>query len=882
MIRIQTLGGLAVFDGTRPLGGNAQQPRRLAVLAVLARAGDRGVSRDRLAALLWEEAEEERARRSLNQALYALRQELGSEEAILGTRDLRLNPELIEVDLAAFDTARASGALEEAARLYAGPFLGDFHLPGVPAFSHWADQERDRIAADYRALLEAAAAAATARSDRGAAVLWWRRLAALDPADTRAALGLMRALAATGDAPGALRHAEIVHQIRRQEHELPPDLDVEALAERIRRGELAPVARAEEAVKAEGAEAAERVVKANRGHPERSEGAEGAEAAEGAVQASRGHPERSEGAEAAGRRFGPLAAAACALAFLAAVLLWRSTHAAREAVGPRRLAVLPFQNQGDSADAYFADGMTDELRGKLTAIPGLEVVASLSSNEYRGTTKQLPQIARDLGVSYLLIGKVGWQKGAGGTSRVRVFPELIRIPGRSAPTTAWQQPFDAALTDVFQVQGDIAAQVAAALDVVLGDSTRRELGLKPTNNLAAYDEFLKGEAAAQGMKADQAGLRRAIGFYQRAVSLDSSFAQAWVQLSRARTSLYSNGIPDRRLADSARAAAERARALRPNDPLVYLAAGDFYSSVNPIDNDRAAEEYEHGLRLAPEDVELLSAAATTGARLQRWDVNLARLQRALRLDPRSPTAARRVATVEIFLRQYAAADSAVDQSIALAPTSPQMVLLKVLVALGRGDLAGARAAVQAGRQRIDESTLLAFLSEYQDLYWVLDSAQQRQVLELPPVAFDDDRAVWSMVRAEIHRLHGDRLRAAAYADSARVAVEAQIREAPDDGQRRVIRGLMLAYLGRKEEAVREGLKGVELLPISRDAYFGPYVQLQLVRIYLQAGELEKALDQLEPLLRVPFYLSPGWLRIDPTFEPLRNNPRFLRLIDATH
>lgn len=125
MIRMQTLGGLAVFDGTRPLGGNAQQPRRLAILAVLGRAGDRGVNRDQLAALLWEEVDEERARRSLNQALYALRRELGSEEAILGTRDLRLNPELIEVDLAAFETARASGALEEAARLYTGPFLGD-------------------------------------------------------------------------------------------------------------------------------------------------------------------------------------------------------------------------------------------------------------------------------------------------------------------------------------------------------------------------------------------------------------------------------------------------------------------------------------------------------------------------------------------------------------------------------------------------------------------------------------------------------------------------------------------------------------------------------------------------------------------------------------
>jgi serine/threonine-protein kinase len=447
----------------------------------------------------------------------------------------------------------------------------------------------------------------------------------------------------------------------------------------------------------------------------------------------------------------------------------------------------------------------------------------------------------------------------------------------SVPTTAWQQPFDAALTDVFQVQGDIAAQVAAALDVVLGDSTRRELRVKPTENLAAYDEFLKGEAAAQGMKADQAGLRRAIGFYERAVALDSTFAEAWCQLSRARTSLYSNGVPDLALADAARSAAERARALHPNDPLVYLAMGDYYSSVSPIDNDRAAAEYEQGLRLAPDDVELLSAAAITGARLQHWAVNLARLQRALRLDPRSFTAARRVATLLIFLRQYDAADSSLDRAIALAPTNPQMALLKVLIALGRGDFPRAQAEVRAAARRIDPSTLIAFLATYQDLYWVLDTAQQRQLLQLPPAAFDDDRAVWALVRAEVEYLHGDRRHAAAWADTARRAVEAQIRAAPGDAQRHVLRGLTLAYLGRKAEAIREGVRGVELLPISQDVYFGPYVQLQLVRIYLLTGEPENALDQLEPLLQVPFYLSPGWLRIDPTFDPLRSNPRFRKL-----
>jgi len=859
MKRIQTLGGLAVFDGTRPLGGNAQQPRRLALLAVLARAGDRGVNRDRLAGLLWGDVEEERARRSLSQALYALRQELGSEEVILGTRDLRLNPELIEVDLAAFETARASGALEEAARLYAGPFLGDYHLPGVPSFARWAEEERAGLAADYRAILESVAAAATRRGDRGAAVLWWRRLAALDPADAGAAQGLMRSLAAAGDAPGALRHAEIFDQLRQQELELPPDPGVRELAERIRRGEIAaePAATTPaEPVRAEPARAEPSVAVPPSAAPTPS-------------------LPRRRSIPVGARTFG-----LGVLVGLGLLLGWHWTHRTRAPVGPPRLAVLPFENQGDSADAYFADGVTDELRGRLAAVPGLEVVASTSSNGYRRTTKPLPEIARDLGADYLLIGKIRWQKGAAGVSRVRVSPELIRVAPGTAPITRWQQPFDAAITDVFQVQGDIAAQVTGALDVVLADSARRRLGASPTGSLSAYDEFLKGEAASQGMKADQAGLRRAIGFYERAVDLDSSFAQAWSQLSRARTSLYSNGVPEPALGEDARLAAERARALRPDDPLVYLAAGDFYGSVNPIDNGRAMAEYERGLRLAPDDVDLLSAAAITEARLERWNGVAQRLERALLLDPRSPTVARRLATVHIFLRQYDAADSAVDRAIAIAPTNPQMVLLKVLAALGRGDLPRARAVVAAAGRRIDAATLLPFIAVYQDLYWVLDDEQQREVLRLPPSAFDDDRGSWGIVRTGLYQLRGDRGRAAVYADSARLAFQAQSQAAPDDGQRHVFLGLALAHLGRKAEAIREGRRGVELLPISRDSYFGPYIQLQLVRIYILSGEPEQALDQLEPLLRVPFYLSPGWLRIDPTFDPLRANPRFRKLVEG--
>jgi tetratricopeptide (TPR) repeat protein len=254
------------------------------------------------------------------------------------------------------------------------------------------------------------------------------------------------------------------------------------------------------------------------------------------------------------------------------------------------------------------------------------------------------------------------------------------------------------------------------------------------------------------------------------------------------------------------------------------------------------------------------------------------MARASVLDPLSANAARRVAVVQTFLRNHSAADSAADRAMLLAPTSPGIVSLKVMVALARGDLDSARAVIRRAAPRVGGVTLYPFLAAYQDLYWVLDDSAQRQVLAAPPSAFDGDRGSWGLVRAGLYQLRGDRRGVAVYADSARQALEEQARAAPEDGQRHVLLGLALAYLGRKEEAIREGRRGVELLPIRRDGYFGPYNQLQLVRIYLMVGEEEQALEQLEPLLKVPFYLSAGWLRIDPTFEPIRKDPRFVKLV----
>jgi serine/threonine-protein kinase len=578
----------------------------------------------------------------------------------------------------------------------------------------------------------------------------------------------------------------------------------------------------------------------------------------------------------------PVAAITLALGFfigLGVLFAWRRNHpAADDAAGPKRVAVLPFENLGDSADAYFADGITDEVRGKLSELSGLAVIARASSNQYRNTTKAPQEIARELGADYLLTATVRWEKAAGRASRVRVSPELTQVAPGAAPTTRWQQGFDASLTEVFQVQAEIAGKVASALNVALGDSARQGLATRPTANLEAYDAYLK--ARTEGGSNDPQTLRRVIAHYERAVALDSTFAEAWARLSRIRSLLYLQGTPTPELAAQAKAAAERARVLAPGHPATWLALGTYYASVL-LDNRQAVGAYETGLKLAPNNSDLLADMAATELALGNVEAALESFTRLAVLDPRRLGAQAGRASALLGLRRYADAESAADLALALAPTALHIIQLRAIVELQQGDLAAARGVIRSAAASVDRAALLAYLAVYQDLYWVLEDTDQQQLLSFPLSAFDGDRALWGLVLTQVYHQRGDAARVRVYADSARLALEAQLRETPGDAQRQTLRGLALAYLGRKAEAIAAGERGAALVPISRDAQYGPYLQHQLARIYLLVGEPEKALDRIEPLLKIPYFLTPGWLRIDPTFASLRGNPRFERLIAGT-
>ena len=547
--------------------------------------------------------------------------------------------------------------------------------------------------------------------------------------------------------------------------------------------------------------------------------------------------------------------------------------------GARRLAVLPFEHLGDSAQAHFAEGITDEVRGKLAALPGLEVIAGASSGEYRRTTKPPQQIARELGVRYLLVGKVRSEKSPGGPVRVRVSPELVEVRGQGLPTTRWQEALEAPVTDVFQLQADLARGVAEALGVPLGAGERLELAKPPTQNLAAYRAFLRGEALWTQTATSPATARRALTYYEQAVALDSGFVEAWYRLVGAHLYIYgAGGTVSLTEAEAARSAAERVLALAPDRPEGRIALGYYYFRV-PNDNRRALEQFTLALRMAPNSVDALVSAGRAEQALGRWEAAFEHFRRAQVLDPRSRDGAVSAAITLLFLRRYPEAVAAADRGLTLAPTA-DLFQIKAMIYLARGHLAQARTVVRGAIKQVEPATLVTLFGWNWDLYWVLEEPEQQLLLRLPPSAYDNNRSSWGLILAQTYALRGDLARARVYADSARLAFEEQLRGAPQDAQLHALYGLAQAYLGREAEAVREGERAVALAPLAEQAWNGAYVRHQLVRIYLLVGEPEKAVDQLEPLLKIPYYLSPGWLKIDPTFAPLRGHPRFQRLVEG--
>jgi TolB-like protein/Flp pilus assembly protein TadD len=553
-------------------------------------------------------------------------------------------------------------------------------------------------------------------------------------------------------------------------------------------------------------------------------------------------------------------------------LVWSRTGTV--SAGARRLAVLPFENLGAREDDYFADGITDEVRGKLAALQDFQVTARSSAANYKNASTKTPQqIGRELGVEYLLTGTVRWERGPGETRRVRVSPELIEA---SSGTTRWQQPFDRDVSGVFEMQAEIASRVAEALDVALAGGARESLAERPTKDVAAYDAFLRGEEVSQSLAIrDPVQLRRAMSYYQHAVGLDPTFIQAWVQLSRAacaRTATTSTA--ERELC---RSAAERAAALAPNRPETRLAMGT-YLRVIEEKSDKALDQYTLGLKAQPNNVDLLAEATNAERSLGRFDDALAHAQQAARLDPRSVVAANVLARTYHDTHRFKEADAEYSRALTLAPSNLRIVQSRAANCLSQGDLACARGVIATALAHVSAKDLIVRFATFQEMMWVLPDDLRAQILQLQPADFDNDRGMWALKVGATHLLMKDVAKARSYGRISAAEYRNAVKRIPDDAQLLELLGRALVLAGENEAAIEAGERSLALRETAVDAVSGPYYKYQVARIYIQAGQYERALDLIEPLLSLPGDLTPGWLRIDPIFTPLRGNPRFERLI----
>jgi len=561
------------------------------------------------------------------------------------------------------------------------------------------------------------------------------------------------------------------------------------------------------------------------------------------------------------------------------LLVGRSETGTDEIAGARpSIAALPFVNRsGLQEDEYFTDGIHDEILSRLAKISGLSVRGRTSVMQYRDSPKNLRQIGRELDARYLLEGGV---QRAGETVRIN-----LQLVDAESDEHLWAETYDRELSveNLLAVQSEVALRVAEVLDARLTADEATGLGARPTDNLEAYDYYLRGNDYLN--RGELGYLERApvtaVEMYESAVELDPDFALAWAALAQAHIDVLWNGYdPSADRWEWARAAAERALALEPDLAEAHRALGRYFEHW--FDYRRASEEYERARRANPNDAELLANIAGLLERQGEAGEALLLLDRAAELDPRSVATATHYGFALSRAGRHAEAERQFDRAIALAPDqiSPYGAKLDYSVYI-RGDREGARRVLREGSARMGGLAFATNLMSWDYVYFRVFADELAEWLDqLSVESFERDslsQYFYHLAKGWSHAEGGRPELARASYDSARVILEEWLRRAGGEGY--WLRGLSLAYagLGRTAEAIATARRALEAVPPSKDALYGNDNVLALAQTHTMLGQADEALELLTSLIeRAPYYA--GGLRVDPLWDPLRDDPRFQALL----
>ncbi len=547
-----------------------------------------------------------------------------------------------------------------------------------------------------------------------------------------------------------------------------------------------------------------------------------------------------------------------------------------------RLVVLPFENLGSVEDEYFADGISEEIMSRLSTIHTLGVISRTSAIQYKGSNKAIREIGEELGVEYVLEGTVRWERPPEGPSRVRVTPQLIRV---SDDTHLWSERYDAVLADIFQVQSDMAEQVAQALDITLLEPERQAIESKPTENTEAYDYYLRGNLYFH-RSYRETDMKLALQMYEKAVELDPRFALAYAALSEIHAQIYwyYYDRSENRLT-MAEAAVRRALEINPGLPEAHRALG-FYYYWGHLDYDRALEQFAITQKSRPNDSMLWEGISYIQRRQGKIEQALASIMKADELNPRTSILAGQVGRTLMLLRRYQEAERYYDRAISLSPDLPLAYGHKARIYVqAEGSTEKARAVLAEAPQN-NKSEENGYIVNSLIMLDVFDRNYQGALNQLSLVSEDiediDDQFNFipiSLRYAEIYGYMDKNELAKKYYEDARSILEAKIQERYEDARFHSALGIAYAGLGRKEDAIREGKLAVELLPVAKEAWRGLFKVEALAKIYVMVGESDSAIDQLEFLLSVPGEMTIHLLRLDPAWNPLRDHLRFKKLIE---